>query len=199
MSCNLKVKLKDVRYDYSGCLHSDEEYEISVWNDGVKIPIGDIAKIVHDTDGSAQDKQDAIAAKYGSNFAKTFVNAFSVFEEFDDEVMESIDADQNVYSRLSMCNPLITEYVRHEMEGHGIVVEDVRSDESKTISQDLFKLSHEVGDDLIKEELLERDASGKLTKDEVVQALCEMYNVCKDAAVWYVDTYCEYKFMDDNR
>ena len=199
MSYNLNVKLKDVHYDYSGCPHSDEEYEISVWNDGVMIPIGDIAKIVHDTDGSAKDKQGAIAAKYGSDFAKTFVNAFSVFEEFDDEVMESIDADQNVFSRLSMCNPLITEYVRHEMEGHGIVVEDVRSDESKTISQDLFKLSHEVGDDLIKEELLERDASGKLTKDEVVQALCEMYNVCKDAAVWYVDTYCEYKFKDDNR
>lgn len=198
MSYNLNVKLKDVRYDYSGCPHSDEEYEISVWNDGVKIPIGDIAKIVHDTDGSAQDKQDAIAAKYGSNFAKTFVNAFSVFEEFDDEVMESIDADQNVYSRLSMCNPLITEYVRREMEGHDIVVEDIRSEESKKISQDLFKLCYDVGDDLIKEELSSRETSGKLTKAVVVHALCEMYEVCKDAAVWYVDTYCEYKYKDDN-
>lgn len=196
MSYELKVKLSDIHYTYSGYPHDDEEFEVSVWDGDTMIPIGDIAKIAHEFAGN---EETAIAAKYGSDFAKMFVNAFSVFEEFDDEVMESIDADQNVFSRLSMCNPLITEYVRHEMEGHGIVVEDVRSDESKTISQDLFKLSHEVGDDLIKEELLERDASGKLTKDEVVQALCEMYNVCKDAAVWYVDTYCEYKFKDDNR
>ena len=196
MSYNLKVKLKDVRYDYSGCPHSDEEYEISVWNDGMMIPIGDIAKIVHDTDGSEKTKQDAIAAKYGSDFAKMFVTAFSVFEEFDDEVMGSIEADQNVYSRLSLCNPLITEYVRREMEGHGIVVADIRSDESKKTSQDLFKLCHEVGDDLIKEELSARETNGKLTKDEVLRALCEMYGVCKDAAVWYADTYCAYKFKD---
>ena len=199
MSYNLNVKLRDINYDYSGCPHCDEEYEISVWNDGVMIPIGSIAKIVHDTGGSAKDKQDAIAAKYGSDFAKTFVNAFSIFEEFDDEVMKSIDTNQDVYSRLSMCNPLITEYVRHEMERYGIVVEDIRSDESKKISHDLFKLSHEVGDNLIKEELFSRETSGKLTKSEVVQALCEMYKVCKDAAVWYVDAYCEYKYKDDNR
>ena len=25
-------------------------------------------------------------------------------------------------------------------------------------------------------------------------ALCEIYDVCEDAADWYVDTYCEYKY-----
>ena len=163
MSYELKVKLKDVHYDYSGCPHGDEEYEVSIWNDGTVVPIGDVAKIARDTDGSKRDKQNAIAAKCGSDFAKMFVDAFSVFEELDGDGVESIDVERNVYGRLSLCNPLITEYIRHEMEGRGIVVKDTRSEESKKISHNLFKLCHEIGDDLIKEELLAEETSDKLT------------------------------------
>lgn len=96
MSYELKVKLKDVHYDYSGCPHGDEEYEVSVWNNGAMVPIGDVAKIARDTDGSKIDKYNAISAKCGNDFAKMFVDAFSVFEELDGDVVESIDVDRNV-------------------------------------------------------------------------------------------------------
>ena len=129
MSYELKIKLSDIHYTYSGYPHDDEEFEVSVWDGDTMIPIGDIAKIAHE---SAGNEETAIAAKYGSDFAKTFIDALSVFDE---EWWDAIDEDMNKYCRVSACDHDYTEYLLRELQRMGIEVEDVRSEELKKIAQ----------------------------------------------------------------
>lgn len=177
----LKVVLSDVHYVYSGYPHDDERFEVSVWKGDRAVPIGDIVRVMH---GSAVSEEDAIAEKYGKDFAKTLSDAMSVFNE---EWQEEIDEDMRVYSRVSGCCRDDTELLHRELKGRGIEVEDVRSEKSKQIENGLYKLMTSVQDNKHITELL---AQGKLTRAEVVKILIEAYDVCEDAARYYVSEYC---------
>lgn len=178
----LKVVLSDVHYVYSGYPHDDEQFEVSVWKGDRRVPIGDIARVMH---GAAVSEEDAIAEKYGKDFAKTFRHAISVFNE---EWWEEIDEDMKVYSRISGCCRDDTEFLRHELKDCGIEVEDVRSEKSKQIGYGLYKLITSIQADGPIKELV---AKGKLTRDEAVKFLVKAYEVCEDAAKYYVNEYCE--------
>ena len=196
MSYELKVKLSDIHYTYSGYPHDDEEFEVSVWDGDTLIPIGGVAQVRKGAGTSFEDQKSALAEKYGDDFAVKFLRTFS--EGWWPEISE----DQKIYRRLSLCARLETEAICRDLHGKGIEVEDARSEESKKMSRDLVKLDSVSDDDdmsseeCVAKKLKERETSGKLTKDEELRALCEIYEVCKDAAVWYVDTYCAYKFKD---
>ena len=194
MSYELKIKLSDVHYIYSGYPHDDEEFEISVWDGDTMIPIGDVAQVRNGAGDSFEGQRAALAEKYGDDFAVKFLRTFS--EAWWPEISE----DQEVYYRLSACTRLTTEEILRDLHDKGIEVEDARSEESKKISRDLVRLNSVSDDDdmspgeCVAKKLKARETDGKLTRGEVIKALCEIYDVCEDAADWYVDTYCEYKY-----
>ena len=174
----LKVVLSDVHYVYSGYPHDDEQFEVSVWKGDTMIPIGDIARVIHGSDGSVID---AISRKYGCDFAKKFEDAISVFNE---EWWEEIDDDMEVYGRISACCRDDTEDKLRQLEELGIEVEDARSEKSKQIGRGISKLRSSIGNSSFIEELV---VKGRLTNDEMVKVLSESYGVCEDAAKWYVN------------
>ena len=194
MSYELKIKLSDVHYIYSGYPHDDEEFEISVWDGDTMIPIGDVAQVRNGAGDSFDDQRAVLAEKYGDDFVVKFLRTFS------EAWWPKISEDQEVYRRLSLCERLETEEILRDLHDKGIEVEDARSEESKEISRDLVKLdSVSDEDDMssgehVAKKLEARETDGKLTRGEVIKALCEIYDVCEDVADWYVDTYCEYKY-----
>lgn len=196
MSYELKITLSDIHYTYSGCPHDDEEFEVSVWDGDTMIPIGEVAQVRNGAGDSFEDQKAALAEKYGDDFAEKFLSAFS------EAWWPKIGEDQDVYARLSLYARLETETILRDLHDRGIEVEDARSEESKKLSRDLVRLDMVSDDDdmspgeCVAKKLKEREKEGKLTRDEVTKALCEIYDVCEDAADWYVDTYCEYKYKD---
>lgn len=196
MAYKLKVKLSDVRYYYAGFPHDDEELEISVWRDGAMIPIGEVARVARKGGDSLNAQSEAVAAEYGRDFADKFCAVFS-----DDLPMGTgcaeIDEDQKVYSRLGLCEKLGMEEIRQYLEGMGIEMDDLRSECSKRCSRDLYKLYHGEDDASISAELTDRETNGSLTRDEVVKAICDMCDVCADAAGLYLDMYCTYRCRQD--
>jgi hypothetical protein len=196
MSYELKIKLSDIHYTYSGYPHDDEEFEISVWDGDTMIPIGYVAQVRNGAGDSFEDQRRALAEKYGDDFASKFLKVFS--EDWWPELGE----DEEVNCRLSLCARLETEEICRDLHGKDIEIEDVRSEESKKISRDLVKLDCVGSDDdmssgeSIAKELKEREKNGKFTRDETIKALCEIYDVCEDAAEWYIDTYCEYDYKE---
>ena len=196
MSYELKVKLSDVHYTYSGYPHDDEEFEVSVWDGDTLIPIGDVVQVRKGAGTSFEDQKSALAGKYGDDFAIKFLRTFS--EGWWPEISE----DQKIYHRLSLCERLETEEILRDLHDKGIEVEDARSEELKEMSRDLVKLDSVSDDDdmsseeCVAKKLKEWEKDGKLARDEVIKALCEIYDVCEDAARWYVDAYCTYKFKE---
>lgn len=197
MSYELKITLSDTHYTYSGYPHDDdEEFEVSVWDGDTMIPIGEVAQVRNGAGDSFEDQKAALAEKYGDDFAEKFLSAFS------EAWWPKIGEDQDVYARLSLYARLETETILRDLHDRGIEVEDARSEESKKLSRDLVRLDMVSDDDdmspgeCVAKKLKEREKEGKLTRDEVTKALCEIYDVCEDAADWYVDTYCEYEYKD---
>ena len=137
MECKLKIVLSDAHYIYAGYPHDDEEFQVSVWSGENRIPIGDVARTMHAAGDSYADRRTAISEKYGSDFAKKFEDAISVFNE---EWWEEIDDDMEVYGRISACCRDDTEDKLRQLEELGIEVEDARSEKSKQIGRGISKL-----------------------------------------------------------
>lgn len=72
----LKAVVRDVEYTYQGYPHKDEEIEMSVWNGDQQVPIGEIAKVVHNAGDEYECKYAALKEKYGKSFASTFLGTF---------------------------------------------------------------------------------------------------------------------------
>ena len=141
MSYELKIKLSDVHYIYSGYPHDDEEFEISVWDGDTMIPIGEVAQVRNGAGDSFEDQKAALAEKYGDDFAEKFLTAFS------EAWWPKLGEDQDVYARLSLYARLETETILRDLHDRGIEVEDDRSEESKKLSRDLVRLDMVSDDD----------------------------------------------------
>ncbi|MBQ3289088.1 MAG: hypothetical protein IJH50_06725 [Kiritimatiellae bacterium] len=189
MECKLKIVLSDVHYIYAGYPHDDEEFQVSVWHGENRIPIGDVARTMRAAGHFYSDQRAAISEKYGSDFADKFLKTFS------EAWWPKIDDDCDVYGRLSLCNPQATEEILRDLIDIGIEVEDSRSEESKRLSRDYYVLFH-TDEELLCDELMAKENGGKLTRGECIAFLCEKFNVCKDAAEWYLDECCIYKFRN---
>jgi len=189
MECKLKIVLSDVHYIYAGYPHDDEKFQVSVWDGENRIPIGDVARTMHAAGDSYADRRTAISEKYGSDFADKFLQAF--LEGWWPEIKEEDD----IFGRLSLCMRPTTEEILSDLIDKGIEVEDIRSEESKRLSRDCYELFH-TDEESLCEELMAQESGGKLTKDECIAFLCEKFNVCKDAADWYLDECCIYKFKE---
>ena len=195
MACRLKIVLSDVHYMYAGYPHDDEQFEASVWDGENRIPIGDVARTMRAAGDSYADRRAAISEKYGSDFADKFLQVFGegLVPEMDDEC--DIDDECDVYSRLSLCMRPMTEEILHNLNDKGIEVEDIRSEESKRLSRDCYELFHTDGE-LLCEELTAKERGSRLTRGKCVAFLRKKFNVCKEAAEWYLDEHCTYEFKE---